>query len=144
MDWNRNIFVTKLLRIKRFNFKCQRQKTDWSWNTLSLFYWFPNSSIAISNEHLSTNQSIIFSKHFLILESESQRFSDLNMKTNEILSIALKIVFDRTVDQLIFHEMIQDGNSNSEFSKWRYFNLSQFSNRTNIYWVCSINNWRRI
>jgi hypothetical protein len=66
------------------------------------------------------------------------------MKTNEILSIALKIVFDRTVDQLIYHEMIQDGNSNSEFSKWRYFNLSQFSNRTNIYWVCSINNWRRI
>ncbi|XP_046455142.1 dynein regulatory complex protein 9-like [Daphnia pulex] len=42
------------------------------------------------------------------------------MKTNEILSIALKIVFDRTVDQLIFHEMIQDGNSNSEFSKWRF------------------------
>ena len=44
----------------------------------------------------------------------------LNMKKNQIVSTALKIVFDRTVDQLILHEMVQDGNSNSAFSKWRY------------------------
>nr|CAH0108553.1 unnamed protein product [Daphnia galeata] len=43
------------------------------------------------------------------------------MKKNQIVSTALKIVFNRTVDQLILHEMVQDGNSNSEFSKWRFY-----------------------
>ena len=33
-------------------------------------------------------------------------------------NLLLKIVFERTIDQLILHEMVQEGCS-SEFSKWR-------------------------
>ncbi|XP_032795492.2 dynein regulatory complex protein 9 isoform X1 [Daphnia magna] len=35
-----------------------------------------------------------------------------------LLKVALEVIFDQTIDKLILHETIRDGNSNSDFSRW--------------------------
>ncbi|XP_057378479.1 dynein regulatory complex protein 9-like [Daphnia carinata] len=50
--------------------------------------------------------------------TQDHRHFQLTMEETRLLKVALEIVFDRAIDELILHETIRNGSSSSDFSRW--------------------------